>query len=97
MVCELGEGFGEVAEGGDCLLNGLQGWRRGAVEAAFCKEGHRDEHLTGGTSVCIEGSKLVTGLNEEVVGDDETVVQLVIDGTVGGDAQHLHHDGIVTA
>lgn len=74
MVCELGEGFGEVTKGCDCLLNGLQGWRRGAVEAAFCEEGHGDEHLTGGASVCIEGSKLVTGLNKEVVGDYEAVV-----------------------
>ena len=96
MVSEQGEGFGEVTEGGDCLVNGLQGWGGGAVEAAFCEEGHRDEQLTGGASVCVESSKLVTRLNEEVVGNDESVVQLIVYGTVWGDAQYFHHDGIVT-
>lgn len=35
-------------------------------------------------------------LHKVVIGDDETVVQLVIDGAIGGYSQDFHHNGIIT-
>lgn len=96
VVGEGGERGGEITEGGECLVYYLQGRGGGAAQTAVGEEGHGDEGLTRRASVAIEGSEFVGGLYEVVVGDDEAVVQTVVDGAVRGDAQHLHHDGIVT-
>lgn len=90
----VGQRPGELTERRERMIDGIE-WRGGyAVQTAFGEEGQRDNHLTGRGTVLIEGGQLVGSLHQIVVGDDHAVVKLAVKGTVGGDAQYFHHEGI---
>lgn len=89
------EGSIELAKIIDGLLNGFEGCGGIDIEAALCKQIPGNDTLRYGAFVLgIESCELVTGNDVEVVGDDATVVGVIVERAGPLDAENLDH-GVV--
>lgn len=74
VVTALGGCLREVADGGDGVVDGLQGWGGVAVEAVDGEEHLRGDGLQTGPDILVERCEFVFHLNNIIVRNDAAVV-----------------------
>ena len=87
---DFSDEFGEIFYGGKVLLDGSQGCAGGSHKTALGEECQRVDGLARRAIVTVEGCEFVTCLDHVIIGNDDSVMQFVVDGGVGVKSYHFH-------